>query len=649
MIKRIIFSLLTVLIATANSGVSLALSEAQIRALDSNAGYVNTEETCEQSRLGSTQPTIQPGLVYVLGDSISDGARGDYRDAFSTPWSVFVDAEVGRPLSAASISDIEASPSNLTRLERAAAVVVELGANNLSGNITSLITSTTEEIRFINPTADIYWVDIGSNADGTGADGNAVGLNVDAGTPSVYSAHNQAIYANASQGVSYRVVPWFEAIFGDTADPTNITASLVEVNNFLSNDELHPNSAGSAALAQLVAGVVVGSESAQAVPGGGGGAITWPADLDPEWIRLWTEAGELRNVDPKLIAAIFTAEHGGRFYPTSGDGGSAATGGWRQPSSSTATGPFQILNGTYDGLASQEPSLPARTDRGPTDPRNNSRHASVAAAVYISNIEGVPGLPAGSGDQPQGFLPRRAEIPYTAASVGIRYNQGGAWHDNYGVQGVNAPYAYADQVAETYILLGGQQATDAGTLQCANAGAIVGTASSLGDLTYFSQRDSAWGSYGHGTIRSCGCGPTSMAMIISTLTDNTSITPQVIADFGSTNGHQVAPPSCGSSWSLFAASASQYGLTTTDIGNDYTAAAEGLRAGGLIVASVRAGDFTSGGHIIVLRAVTADGNFLVGDPNDGDVGSADYQRKSTTEWSEAVLTPQVRNMFLITN
>ena len=212
----------------------------------------------------------------------------------------------------------------------------------------------------------------------------------------------------------------------------------------------------------------------------GGGSILWPADLDPEWIRLWTQMGAEYNIDPKLIAAVYTAEHSGTYPPTTGDGGTAAQGGWQQPpasANSSATGPFQILSTTYDGLRGREPLLPARTDRGPTDPRNDPEHASRAAAVYLQGIEAVEGLPAGSGSQPQGFLPNRAEEPYTAASVGIRYNQGPAWHDGMQVAGVNRAFEYADQVAESYLALGGRNAI-AGAGGCSQLSA--GDSSALG-------------------------------------------------------------------------------------------------------------------------------------------------------------------------
>ena len=184
--------------------------------------------------------------------------------------------------------------------------------------------------------------------------------------------------------------------------------------------------------------------------------VSWPANIDQEWVTLWTEAAAQKGVDPKLLAAIFSAEHAGDFPPPSGDGGSAANGGWRRPANTAgaAAGPFQFIGIAWDTMVNLEPSLPPRTDGGANDPRNNPRLASLAAATYLTTVGGVPGLPAGSGDQPQGFKPGRSEVPYTAASVGIRYNQGPAWHDGLDVIGGNRPFEYADQVVSVFTQLG---------------------------------------------------------------------------------------------------------------------------------------------------------------------------------------------------
>lgn len=50
----------------------------------------------------------------------------------------------------------------------------------------------------------------------------------------------------------------------------------------------------------------------------------------------------------------------------------------------------------------------------------------------------------------------------------------------------------------------------------------------------------------------------------------------------------------------------------------FAAELQALSEGCPVISSQRAGLFTSGGHFIVLRGVTANGKVLVNDPNDSD-------------------------------
>ena len=114
------------------------------------------------------------------------------------------------------------------------------------------------------------------------------------------------------------------------------------------------------------------------------------------------------------------------------------------------------------------------------------------------------------------------------------------------------------------------------------------------------------------SICSSGCGPTAMAMIVTALTGETVTPDQTtliarqagMTTCGSGSSHQVGP-----------AIASHYGLRSEAIGTPNVGnIINHLRQGRLIIA-VGAGPapFTSGGHFIVIRGVTPDGQFLVGD------------------------------------
>jgi hypothetical protein len=149
-------------------------------------------------------------------------------------------------------------------------------------------------------------------------------------------------------------------------------------------------------------------------------------------------------------------------------------------------------------------------------------------------------------------------------------------------------------------------------------------------MVYFSQRTSGdpvndpavegyFGSesYGPGPISHCGCGPTSWAMIVSTLTGKRTEPPEV-ATWASTNGFQQDGTPCGGSawwWAdNTALSESRWGVQARSISIEE--AAMSLRSGALIIVSTDAGPFTGGGHLVVMRAVTPDGRFLFADPND---------------------------------
>lgn len=135
------------------------------------------------------------------------------------------------------------------------------------------------------------------------------------------------------------------------------------------------------------------------------------------------------------------------------------------------------------------------------------------------------------------------------------------------------------------------------------------------------QGDPQWGDYWpadhvYGTSLSVsGCGYTSLAMAISYAT-GTTVLPTEIADKYCRTHHTA---SSGISWSAFTAAPPDYGLKVQAIGHDINALAEGLKQGKVAVASNVPGSepdrFSTGGHIICIRGVDENGNFLVNNPN----------------------------------
>jgi hypothetical protein len=135
---------------------------------------------------------------------------------------------------------------------------------------------------------------------------------------------------------------------------------------------------------------------------------------------------------------------------------------------------------------------------------------------------------------------------------------------------------------------------------------------------YIQGQPSPWAkmSYGDGTIGSSGCAPTALAMVISYINEE-HITPPMIVNYV---GNRYYQNGVGSTWSIFQAVSSQWGLSCKNLGDIKVGSviiAE-LEAGRPIIASMRSGTFTTGGHFIVLRGVTKEGKILVNDPNDSE-------------------------------
>lgn len=140
------------------------------------------------------------------------------------------------------------------------------------------------------------------------------------------------------------------------------------------------------------------------------------------------------------------------------------------------------------------------------------------------------------------------------------------------------------------------------------------------DLVYYNQTGRRWAEepYGSDTIGRYGCGPTAMAMVVSTLTGQT-IDPVQMAQHCVDQGYWAKKH--GSYWSIVPGTAEDFGLICTSLPPeelDGSTAAQLLSTGQLLVALVGPGHFTNGGHFILLRGVTLDGKILVADPASSD-------------------------------
>lgn len=137
-------------------------------------------------------------------------------------------------------------------------------------------------------------------------------------------------------------------------------------------------------------------------------------------------------------------------------------------------------------------------------------------------------------------------------------------------------------------------------------------------LPYFNQADDVWAEqlFGRDPIGRYGCGPTALSMAVSALTGEI-VNPADMAAWAAGQGY--AAPRQGSNLSIVEGTARHYNLRCDSLGAcDVETLYEQLSTGGVIVALMGPGHFTSGGHFILLHGVTLTGDILVADPNSRD-------------------------------
>lgn len=138
---------------------------------------------------------------------------------------------------------------------------------------------------------------------------------------------------------------------------------------------------------------------------------------------------------------------------------------------------------------------------------------------------------------------------------------------------------------------------------------------SLVDVVYFCQADEQWADQPYGTdpIGPYGCGPTAMAMAVVSMTD-TETDPAVMAAWAAENGYWARRS--GSYHSIVRGTARAFGLDAESFASrEAEDLLNALSNGGVLVALMGPGHFTTGGHFILLRGSTLTGEVLVADPN----------------------------------
>ncbi len=147
-------------------------------------------------------------------------------------------------------------------------------------------------------------------------------------------------------------------------------------------------------------------------------------------------------------------------------------------------------------------------------------------------------------------------------------------------------------------------------------------------VVYYNQKDERYANqpFGKDNIGGYGCGPTAMAIVVSSLTANT-VDPIQMARWAYEHGYWCSKS--GSYHSLIPGAAKAWGLPVEGCSaKEGQRIVDALANGKLVVALMLKGHFTNSGHFIVLRGVK-DGKILVADP-------ASYDR-SKMEWDLSII------------
>lgn len=193
-----------------------------------------------------------------------------------------------------------------------------------------------------------------------------------------------------------------------------------------------------------------------------------------------------------------------------------------------------------------------------------------------------------------------------------RYNKGDGQNDPLKFESAPDFQAqYASSVGKPY-------SPDNGNLASSCGGGVP-----AGSFVFYDQGDPKWSDHriytandsGADTIGYAGCGPTSVAMVVATLSDK-SVTPIEAGDYMTSLGSGVGYSSAGATTEGLQKAVEHWGLKATSISpTDFSTAMQFIKSGGLIITGgVGQSPYTGTGHVVVLRALDATGKFLVGNP-----------------------------------
>ncbi len=158
-------------------------------------------------------------------------------------------------------------------------------------------------------------------------------------------------------------------------------------------------------------------------------------------------------------------------------------------------------------------------------------------------------------------------------------------------------------------------------------------------IPHLLQWDKRWGymSYGDDNIALSGCAPTCLSMVIIGLTGEEKMTPDVVGTYAMERSYYVY--GTGTNWELMTVGCLDFGIQGEIIQPTEASVAEALQAGKPVICSMGPGDFTYGGHFIVLTGME-DGKIRVNDPNS--------KVRSEKLWDFETIQEQIKGLWAFT-
>lgn len=159
-----------------------------------------------------------------------------------------------------------------------------------------------------------------------------------------------------------------------------------------------------------------------------------------------------------------------------------------------------------------------------------------------------------------------------------------------------------------------------------------------GSVPLLMQWDKRWGyiTYGADVAALTACGPVCLSMAALYVTGDATLSPDRIIEFSKENGYCVYGN--GSSWTLISEGGAKLGLDVTELPLVESRIIDNLKVGNPIICIMGPGDFTAGGHFIVMTGYE-DGKIKINDPNS-------YER-SAKLWNYDDIYDQILNLWAI--